>query len=73
MTDPIVTLLREQVLYVIPEDLNNGLTIEILKETIEYIERLQSECNLWMGAAERFAESHPQFEAFHYYFKARRQ
>lgn len=33
------------------------------------IERLREEVNRWRLVAERFAESHPQFDAFHSYFK----
>lgn len=41
-------------------------------EAADEIERLQVEVNLWMGVAERFAESDPKFEAWLYYFKVRR-
>lgn len=41
-------------------------------EIRKWNERLQAQVNLWMGAAERFAESDPKFDAWVYYFKARR-
>jgi hypothetical protein len=41
-------------------------------EAADEIERLRAEVNIWMGAAERFAESDPKFDAFAYYLKARR-
>jgi len=44
---------------------------ELCEEAADEIERLREEVNLWMGAAERFAESHPQYEAFRYYFRAK--
>ena len=46
-------------------------TDTLKKQAADEIERLQEEVNLWMGAAERFAESHPHYEAFRYYFRAR--
>jgi len=49
-------------------DLDHAALLVALRDEIE---RLREEVNLWMGAAERFAESHPQYEAFRYYFKAR--
>ena len=46
-------------------------TDTLMKLAADEIERLRAEVDLWMGAAERLAESHPQFEAFRYYFRAR--
>ena len=67
MTDDIVTRLR----WFTCEELNCESDV-ICHEAANEIERLRKEVNLWMGAAERFAESNPQFEAWAYYFKARR-
>ena len=64
--DDLVTRLREHSLGC------DCLDAEILlMAAADEIERLCAEVNKWEGAAERFAESHPQFEAFRYYFKAR--
>jgi hypothetical protein len=49
-------------------DLDHAALLVALREEIE---RLRAEVNLWMGAAERFAESDPKFDAFHAYFKER--
>jgi hypothetical protein len=62
MTDDIVTRLRTADQY--------WATV-LFAESADEIERLRAEVNLWMGVAERFAESHPQHEAFQYYFRAR--
>jgi hypothetical protein len=43
-----------------------------MSEAADEIERLRKEVNTWMDAAERFAESDPKFDAWVYYFKARR-
>jgi hypothetical protein len=53
------------------EALNNLDHAALLVALRDEIERLRAEVNLWMGAAERFAESHPHYEAFQYYFRAR--
>lgn len=68
VTDDIVTRLR-----VDREDTTEDwwLLQPVFSEAAAEIERLRAEVNLWMGVAERFAESHPQYEAFRYYFKAR--
>jgi hypothetical protein len=73
MTDDIVTRLRR-----VPERVPKGMGIVGLNEyyqrcqdAADEIERLREEVNLWMGVAERFAESHPHYEAFRYYFRAR--
>jgi hypothetical protein len=44
----------------------------ITREAADEIERLRAEVSKWEGAAERFAESDPKFDAWVYYFKARR-
>ena len=53
------------------EALNNLDHAALLVALRDEIERLRAEVNLWMGAAERFAESDPKFEAFGFYFRAR--
>ena len=53
------------------EALNNLDHAALLVALRDEIERLRAEVNLWMGAAERFAESDPKFEAFVFYFRAR--
>ncbi len=67
MSDDIVTRLREQA--------NMGgflVTVETMFQAADEIERLRAEVSKWEGAAERFAESDPKFDAWMYYFKARR-
>lgn len=64
MTDDIVTRLRESLEMIHPDP-------QDVRDAIKEIERLRAEVNLWMGAAERFAESDPKFEAFEFYFRAR--
>lgn len=65
MTDDIVTTLRTMVQF------SNAVAGGVCWRAADEIERLRAEVNLWMGAAERFAEAHPQHEAFRYYFQAR--
>jgi hypothetical protein len=64
VTDDIVTRLRNWVLRDTPSE-----TLEL--EAADEIERLRTELNKWVSIGERFAESHPQHDAFHAYFKAR--
>jgi hypothetical protein len=69
VSDDIVTQLRR--------DRHNHiedwwLLEDMCNEAADEIERLRKEVNTWMGAAERFAESDPKFDAWMYYFKARR-
>jgi len=72
MTDDIVTRLRERGEWdTHPMGGREWFPDELCEEAADEIERLREEVNLWMGAAERFAESHPQYEAFRYYFRAR--
>jgi hypothetical protein len=75
-TDDIVTRLREELLTIErhgTESLNDLDHAHLLVAAADEIERLRAEVNTWMGAAERFAESDPKFDAFAYYFKARRE
>jgi len=46
--------------------------MEVCLVAADEIERLRAEVSKWEGAAERFAESDPKFDAWMYYFKARR-
>jgi hypothetical protein len=48
------------------------VTVETMFQAADEIERLRAEVSKWEGAAERFAESDPKFDAWMYYFKARR-
>jgi hypothetical protein len=73
MTDDIVNRLRSE-----HKTEHNGITFKFAPtkdelEAADEIEKLRAEVNIWMGVAERFAESNPNFEAFLYYFKARFQ
>ena len=68
MTDDIVNRLRYKQRIQEPWFAHKEV---LFGDAADEIERLREEVNLWMGAAERFAESHPQYEAFLYYFQAR--
>ncbi len=72
MTDDIVTRLRAEANDAFTKAWHTG-NGQVCEDAVDEIERLREEVNLWMGVAERFAESHPHFEAFRYYFKARLQ
>ena len=60
MTDDIVTRLRKYLSHIDEYELT-----PLAYEAADEIERLRAEVNLWMGAAEKFAES----EAMSYYLK----
>lgn len=73
MTDDIVTELRD---WAAITDAPKGkvavvmLSGQVFTDAADEIERLRAELNKWMGISERFAESHPHYDAFRYYFKA---
>jgi len=72
MTDDIVTQLRFEYASCECSGIRHDCDrCETDQQAADEIEKLREEVNLWMGAAERFAESHPQYEAFLHYFRMR--
>lgn len=66
MSADIVTRLRDDA------ENHDWDTLCLMDSAADEIERLRKEVSKWEGAAERFAESDPKFDAWVYYFKARR-
>lgn len=68
MYDDIVSRLRYHASNIL-EYSNDVETHCLLHDAADAINRLKAEANRWLSVSERFAESHPQFDAFHAYFK----